>query len=103
MDWNNVRVGDREVIEYVWKWRECDECGIPARFRVSFLLDNYRSNPASSGYRRNDCSWCSDYEMFACKNHKHTVEPPHGYGSAGYFPLKRFKHMGFYKMKVEDI
>lgn len=46
---------------------ECDECGEPAHFRHNYLLLNPRSNPASSGYGRDDISWCSDASRYTCE------------------------------------
>ena len=104
MDWNKVRVGDKETIVYEWRWQECAECGIPARYRVAYLLENARSNPASSGYKNDDITWCSDDQTYACKHHSKLLErnAPSGYSWAATFPLKRFKHMGFYKAIAND-
>ena len=44
----------------------CDECGEYAQFRHGFLLNGARNNPASSAYRKDDCSWCSDKNVFTC-------------------------------------
>ena|SRR3990167_3685277 len=43
----------------------CD-CGEYATQKHSYLLPHARSNPASSAYRRDDCSWCQDREEFTC-------------------------------------
>lgn len=48
----------------------CDECGEPAHYKHSYLLPNARTNPASSGYRRDDISWCEDKEAYTCKECK---------------------------------
>ena len=97
------RVGDRETVTYIWEWQECYECGWPAAWRVTFLLPNCRSNPASSGYGRDDVSWCSDAELYACRKHegKARREHPNGCGWCSSFPLKTFKHMGFHKRQVK--
>ncbi len=54
--------------------RACDECGEPASLRISYLLENARNNPASSGYGGDDISWCSDAEAFACYKCQRKVE-----------------------------
>ncbi len=86
----------------------CDECGEYATKKHTFLLDNARSNPASSAYRHDDCSWCSDTEAFACDDcaEKMRRNPPDGYGWCGTFSVTpeklQFAHM-FLKWKEEDI
>ncbi len=98
------KVGDKEMVEYVWRWHGCQECETPARYKIGYLLDNARSNPSSSGYRKDDISWCSDDASFACEKHKRQVEndAPVGHGWASTFKLsRRFKHMGFYKVKEQ--
>ncbi len=99
-----MKVGDRETITYEWRWHECQECGYPASWRLTFLHDNARNNPASSAYRHDDCSWCSDEETFACRKHYDLLRhnPPDNMTWCASFPLTRFKHMGFYKEKVVD-
>ena len=94
--------GDVEVATRVRKRHLCDECGLPATHRVTFLLKNARFNPASSGYRRDDISWCSDEEKFACEDCKDKVRlnPSLGYSWCSTFPLDRFPHMGLYWSKV---
>ena len=98
-----MKVGDRETITYIWRWHECQECGMPAAFRISYLTaGNYRANPASSAYGRDDCTWCSDTETFACKKHVRQLEhnPPDNMSWCASFPLKKYKDMGFYKVKI---
>lgn len=46
--------------------RRCDQCGEPATQVVTYLLEGTRSNPASSAYGRDDCSYCSDLDLYAC-------------------------------------
>lgn len=97
-----MKVGEVVTKTYRRAWRECVKCERPAKYRISYLLPNARSNPASSGYGGNDISWCSDHEEFACERHKHRMESSvSGYEWCSTFPLKRFKHMGFYLKKLE--
>jgi len=98
------KVGDIRITKQIRRWHECQECGLPAKYRISFLLDGFRHNPASSGYGRDDCSWCSDLEVFACTKHKRELEiAPNGYHyGCTTFTLKRMKHMGFYWEKVAN-
>lgn len=65
--------GDTKTETYRRVRRECDECGEAATHRLAFLYENARSNPASSGYRGDDISWCSDAEAWSCDAHKETV------------------------------
>ena len=101
-DWKKLRVGMREIVEYTWAWHECEECSTPARYRISYLLENARRNPASQGYGKDDITWCSDADTYACERHrkKLLLNPPPGFSWAGTFPLKRFKHFGFYKLQT---
>ena len=92
------RCGDVKITKQIRRWQACEECGYPAKYKIAFLLEGFRHNPASSGYGRDDCSWCSDLEIFACEKHKRTLDrAPQGYhhGSC-IFTLRKLKHMGFY-------
>lgn len=46
--------------------RGCDNCGEAATKKHTYCFVNGRSNPASSMYRRDDCTYCSDAESFSC-------------------------------------
>lgn len=83
------------------EWRECAECGEPAVYHITFLLDNARRNPDSNGYGKDDISWCSDEETWACEEHKTELERTHQHGLnwCATFGLDRFKHMGEYWVK----
>jgi len=81
--------------------RCCEWCDAKATKKLCFLTPNYRNNPASSAYGRDDCSWCSDYEAYTCdkveciseaKDHK-----PEGFIDAAVFHItsERFKHMAY--------
>ena len=86
-------------------WRECQVCGLPASWRITFLAsENCRSNPTSKAFGRDDCSWCSDAEDYACKKHEREVgnNAPAGMNWCASFPLKRFKHMGFYIITLPE-
>lgn len=94
-----MKVGDIVVERKEVKWRECQECGLPASFRITFLASgNPRGNPASSAYGMDNCSWCCDAEQYACKKHERAVqaEAPSGMTWCATFPLRKFKNMGFY-------
>lgn len=75
--------------------RKCSNCGAPATHRVSYLLLNARSNPASKGYGKDDISWCSDDEEWSCEDCRRHVEAnaPHGMEWGASFPGERFSHM----------
>lgn len=96
------KVGDIEVIKYKWVWHDCQVCGMPAQHRIAYLLPNYRSNPASSAYLHDDCSWCSDAEAWACSKHRREVErnAPDSMSWCSSFQLTNFQHMGWYKVKM---
>lgn len=58
--------GDTKVVIKTRCRRECASCGDPATKRHSYCYINGRRNPASSMYGRDDCSYCSDADAFAC-------------------------------------
>ena len=96
--------GELETITRVRKRQECYECGQPAMYRITFLLENARINPASSGYGKDDISWCSDEDRYACEDCKDKVwrNPPRGYSWCSMFPLEQFPHMGLYWHEIKS-
>lgn len=54
--------------------RDCDNCGEPATKEINYCYVNGRSNPASSMYRRDDCSYCSDANAYSCDECERDVE-----------------------------
>ena len=99
--------GDVQYIKRTRSRHDCDVCGEPADFRISFLLENARSNPASSGYRGDDISWCSDAERYVCAEHREERSAPNGYRWCSTCDLSKFPHMGLYdrdeKITLEDV
>ena len=82
----------------------CDECGEPATVKLGFLLENYRRNPASSAYGKDDCSWCVDKESFSCDAHVRDVgnSVPRGCGDDySEFRFASFPHM-LYQWERKD-
>jgi hypothetical protein len=79
--------GEGDVRTQVRVRRECAVCEEPATKRITYLYEGYRSNPASSAYHYDDCTWCSDDEAFACDEHTREVErdAPEGMQWAGTF------------------
>ena len=73
--------------------KECAECGEPAVYRHSFLYEGMRSNPASSAFRKDDCSWCSDADVFTCKECKPTLPGGCDLRSSRFEIGERFAHM----------
>lgn len=56
-----------EIIRKFYAPACCDICGEDAKERHTYLLKgDARSNPASSAYGMDNCSWCSDYENYGC-------------------------------------
>jgi len=89
--------GERRV--QIRRRRDCDWCGEPATKRVTFLLKNARGNPASSAYRHDDCSWCSDAEAFSCDECQREAErkAPDGMSwCATFSAAERYPHMLLY-------
>lgn len=75
-----MKLGDTKTTEYVCRERMCEECDKPATHLLTFLCENARTNPASSGYGGDDISWCSDEEHFYCDEHENgkRYDPPRG-------------------------
>jgi hypothetical protein len=90
--------GDKKIVERTRIRMDCDQCGEPATKRHTYLLPDARRNSASSAYGRDDCSWCSDCEVFACDDCNGGREPKvDGYHWCSTFTIKpdhhRFAHM----------
>ena len=71
----------------------CEECGELAVYKHSFLLEGMRSNPASSAFRKDDCSWCSDVDVFTCKECRPTLPNGCDPRSSRFEIGERFAHM----------
>lgn len=98
-----MKEGDVKIVTYIAAQYECQVCFEPATQKHTYLLPNSRSNPASSGYGKDDISWCSDKEAFTCAEHKKpNLE---GYRWCSTFTKgERFNHMFFYwHQKSEEI
>ena len=94
--------GIEQVVRNVRTRRACEECGEPAHFKHTFLLEGYRRNPASSAYGRDDCSWSEDAALYSCRAHKEDIRPPDGYEMASIFPAtERFAHLFLYWREIK--
>lgn len=94
-----VPLKGEDAVQYIkrtMRRRECDVCGKPADFRISYLLENARRNPASSAYGHDDCSYCSDAERFVCKDHPSKFPQPEGHSWCSTFTLSKAPHLGLY-------
>ena len=60
--------GDIKVVVKTNTRVKCEFCRKPADEKHTYLLPNARSNPKSSGYKKDDLSWCSDKKVFTCDN-----------------------------------
>lgn len=87
----------------IYKRRWCEYCGETATWRVTFLLENARWNPASKAYGRDYSGWIQDAETFICDEHCETarLEPPQGMRWCAGFPYDRFPHQFFCWKTVE--
>jgi hypothetical protein len=84
--------GEIKVVRKTRVRIECENCGEFATKRHTYLLENARRNPASSAYRHDDCSWCSDGDVFTCDACKPTA--PNGMHWCSTFSVSdRFAHM----------
>ena len=88
-------VGEVRVTVRRYERLACENCGEDATHKLTFLLEGYRSNPASKAYGRDDCSWCADSEALACAGcvEKLRRNPPEGYVECSTFDGTRFPHM----------
>lgn len=76
--------------------RRCNFCGNAAHYRYTFLLPHARSNPASTGYRKDDISRCEDESQYACeyKGCQEQAEKLDDYNLCSIFPAsERFAHL----------
>lgn len=93
-DWQATLKGEGET-KVIRKTRvrvKCKQCGKPAIYRHTFLLENFRNNPASIGYRRDDCSYCEDAAEYSCATCK--PDTPDGYVTASRYTCgERFSHL----------
>lgn len=89
--------GDTKAVIKTRVRRECDNCGEPATKRLSFCYVNGRRNPASSMYGRNDCTYCSDHDAYACNECEREVgrvcRPDGMDWSATFTANRNFSHM----------
>ncbi len=93
-----MKLNEKRITEEVCKEQVCDECGEPAAYLHTYLLDGSRNNPRSRAYGRDDCSWCSDEDRYACDEHKESVRqnPPEGMRWCSTFPRKKLEHLFLY-------
>src|SRR5258708_31472175 len=98
MSYKLPEVGEIRSTTEMWKQRACDECGEPAVYEQTYLLKNARRNPDSSAYGKDDCSYCSDTNAWACKIHADMIRsnPPQGYEECSRFDLSKFSHRSGY-------
>ncbi len=96
--------GQKKIVEYIYTERECEECGEPAQYKLTFLLEGGRRNPRSSAYGRDDCTWSSDEEKFSCEVHKDSVRrnSPEGMSWCSTFDGKTYPHMVMFWNKIKE-
>lgn len=94
--------GDTKTVVKTRRRRECDCCGEPATVKHTYLNERdgpARRNPASSAYGRDDCSWCSDHDLFQCPdcdNREDETNVPHGFRWCSSFNVGRMPHLFLY-------
>lgn len=100
-----MKLGQTKRVDYVCRERECFECGEPAFYRHTYLLESPCRNPQSKAYGRDDCTWCEDECSYACEEHKNLVEKkycPDGMICNSTFYRNRFEHMFLYWDKESE-
>ena len=94
--------GTTECVVKTLTRRECEVCGEAAHYKHTFLLERARTNPASSAYGKDDCTFCEDERTFVCADHKSTRAGPDGYWWCSTFPAtERFARMFLYWKEVK--
>jgi len=81
---------------------ECEECGKPAKYRYTYLLEGMRNNPASAAYGHDDCSYCEDGDpIFRCGPCGRPCTPS-GYVDASRYEYgEKWEHLFNYWDEVE--
>lgn len=74
----------------------CESCGSIAEFLRTYLYENYRTNPASSAFGRDDCSRCSDVKVFVCRDCRPATPPGCDPGYSQFEASAKFAHMFVY-------
>lgn len=97
--------GKERIRREVRRRHQCDRCGGHATRKLRFLVEDGRRNPASSAFGRDDCSYCSDYDAFACEKCEREVEctyAPRGMRwSSTSYATTRNQHMFLYWEEYE--
>lgn len=99
-----MKIGEERITKEICVERECEECGEPAQYKHTYLLEGSRRNPASKAYGRDDCSWCEDDYKYSCEEHKEKVrrDNPDGMRWCSTFSRDKFEHMFLYWKKVQQ-
>ena len=99
-----MKLGDMVIVLKEVVGRECQNCGEVATKKINFLYEDSRRNPASSGYGKDDISWCSDEEAFSCAKCENEIrrDPPRDMSYCSTFTRgERFEHMFLYWKETE--
>jgi hypothetical protein len=99
-----MKLGEERIKKEICVERECYECGEPAQWKHTYLLEGSRRNPASRAYGRDDCSWSEDDCKFACDEHKELVRKdyPNGMSWCSTFDRKVFEHLFLYWKEIKS-
>ena len=77
--------------------KESINCEKPATHRLTYLRSGARGDPQSTAFHRDDCSRCSDQDVFVCDEHKkykYKIEKKLGLVWCTSFNYgERYKHM----------
>ena len=99
-----MQEGDKRI--QICRRRKCEICGELATHQLTFLLPKARINPASSGYRKDDLTYCSDRKLFVCDEHqneRYQFAKNWGIEWCADFPYNdRFKHLFLCWEKKEE-
>lgn len=101
-----MKEGDVRNKKEICKRRTCEYCEEPATYCIAFIFPDGRSNPASKAYRRDDCSFCSDKDIFVCDKHekdRYKIGNEWGMAWCSTFSFsERFLHMFLYWQEVKN-
>lgn len=100
-----MKLGQTKLIRKTVVRIQCDRCEEVATNQIWFCYENGRSNPMSSMYRRDDCSYCSDETWNLCdKCHNDNGSlRPHGMYPSAYVQYAEKNPNRFLEWKEEEV
>lgn len=100
-----MKLGQTKLIRKTVVRIQCDRCEEVATNQIWFCYENGRNNPASSMYRRDDCTYCSDETWSLCDkcHHDNGSLRPNGMYPSAYVQYVEKNPNRFLKWKEEEV